>query len=142
MSTQSSTHVRRAVATAEPVEAEPVTINAEALASTAPDDLRDLRAALADEGYVPAGLRVEAEFGADSIIETQREADRLRSLVRAASHLGAGELVVEAGAVADPTTVGPALDALAERADREGVSLTVDGDVAAGVDRTTGDSGA
>ncbi|WP_284013471.1 hypothetical protein [Halobaculum litoreum] len=139
MSTQSSSHVRRAVATAEPVDAEPVTIDAAALESTAPGDLRDLRAALAREGYVPAGLRVEAEFATDSSIETQREADRLRSLVRAASHLGAGELVVEADAVADPAKVRPALAALAERADREGVSLTVAGDRA--VDPTA-DAGA
>lgn len=132
MSTQSSTHVRQAVATAEPVDVEPVTIDADALPSTAPDDLRDLRAALAEEGYVPAGLRVEAEFAADCSIETQREADRLRSLLRAASQLGAGELVVEPGSVVDPAKVRPALDALAERADREGVSLTVEGDVAGG----------
>jgi len=132
MSTQSSTHVRQAVATAEPVDVEPVTIDADALPSTAPGDLRDLRAALAEEGYVPAGLRVEAEFGADCSIETQREADRLRSLLRAASQLGAGELVVESGSVVDPAKVRPALEALAERADREGVSLTVEGDVAGG----------
>ncbi|QZP38631.1 hypothetical protein [Halobaculum magnesiiphilum] len=144
MSTQSSTHVRRAVATAEPVDAEPVTIDADALPSTAPGDLRDLRAALADEGYVPAGLRVQAEFEADCSIETQREADRLRSLLRAASHLGAGELVIDPGAVADPAKVRPALDALTERADREGVSLTVDGGlgVDADADRTDGDAGA
>ncbi|QZX98676.1 TIM barrel protein [Halobaculum rubrum] len=140
MSTQSSTHLRQAVATAEPVDAEPVTIDADGLQSTAPGDLRDLRAALADEGYVPAGLRVEAEFGADCSIETQREVDRLRSLLRAANQLGAGELVVEPGAVVDPAKVRPALDALAERADREGVSLTVEGDVSAG--RTDGDGGA
>ncbi|SHH59837.1 apurinic/apyrimidinic endonuclease family protein [Halobaculum gomorrense] len=137
MSTQSSSHVRRAVATAEPVEAEPVTIDAAALSSTAPGDLRDLRAALADEGYVPAGIRVEAEFAADCSIQTQQEADRLRSLVRAASHLGAGELAVDPGAVADPEKVRPALDALAERAEREGVSLTIEGDAVA-LDRTDG----
>ncbi|MFC7069105.1 hypothetical protein [Halobaculum lipolyticum] len=129
MSTQSSSHVRRAVATAQPVDAEPVTIDAAALSSTAPADLRDLRAALAEEGYVPAGLRAAADFSADCSIETQREADRLRSLVRAASHLGAGELVVDADAAADSGKVASALDALAERADREGVSLTVVGDV-------------
>lgn len=129
MSTQSSSHVRRAVATAEPVDAEPVTIDAAALSSTAPADLRDLRAALAEEGYVPAGLRVAADFSADCSIETQREADRLRSLVRAASHLGAGELVVDADAAADTGKVASALEALAERAEREGVSLTVVGDV-------------
>ncbi|WP_435065425.1 hypothetical protein [Halobaculum sp. EA56] len=129
MSTHASTHVRRAVDTAEPVDAEPVTIDAGALESTAPADLRDLRAALAEEGYVPAGLRVEADFSADCSFETQREADRLRSFVRAAGHLGAGELVVEADAVGDETKVTPALEALAERAEREGVSLTVDGPV-------------
>lgn len=129
MSTHAPADVRRAVATAEPVEAEPVTIDAAALESTAPDDLRTLRSALADEGYVPAGLRVEADFSADSSIETQREADRLRSLLRAASHLGAGELVVETDGVDDPETVRPALEALNERAEREGVSLTVNAPV-------------
>lgn len=129
MSTQSPSHVRQAVATAEPVDADPVTIDAAALESTAPGDLRDLRAALAEEGYVPAGLRVTADFSTDCSIETQREADRLRSLVRAASHLGAGELVVETGDVTDPSKVDPALSALSERADREGVSVTVRGDL-------------
>ncbi|MFC7096539.1 hypothetical protein [Halobaculum marinum] len=129
MSTQSPAHVRQAVASAEPVDAEPVTIDAAALSSTAPADLRDLRAALADEGYVPAGLRVEADFTTDCSIETQREADRLRSLVRTASHLGAGELVVHTDADADAEKVCPALEALAERAEREGVSLTVAGAV-------------
>lgn len=135
MSTHASSGVHRAVATAEPVDAEPVTLDAAALSSTAPDDLRELRAALAEEGYVPAGLRVAADFGADCSIETQREADRLRTYLRAARHLGAGELTVEAGAVASPAKAKPALDALAERADREGVALVVEGpvDVDAGV---------
>ncbi|UIO99252.1 hypothetical protein Hbl1158_12020 [Halobaculum sp. CBA1158] len=127
MSTHAASHVQRAVASAESVDAEPVIVEAAALESTAPGDLRNLRAALADEGYVPAGLRVEADFGTDCSIETQREADRLRSLLRAASHLGAGELVVDPGDVAAPGKVAPALDALDERADREGVSLTVTG---------------
>lgn len=129
MSTQSPTNVRQAVATAEPVDAEPVTIDAAALESTAPGDLRDLRAALAEEGYVPAGLRVTADFSTDCSIETQREADRLRSLVRAATHLGAGELVVETGDVTDASKVDPALSALSERAEREGVAVTIHGDL-------------
>ncbi|WP_277555413.1 hypothetical protein [Halobaculum limi] len=129
MSTQSPTNVRQAVATAEPVDAEPVTIDAAALESTAPGDLRDLRAALAEEGYVPAGLRVSADFSTDCSIETQREADRLRSLVRAATHLGAGELVVETGDVTDASKVDPALSALSERAEREGVAVTIHGDL-------------
>ena len=128
MSTHATSRIGRAVEAAEPVDATPVTLDADALESTAPTDLRELRAALADAGYVPAGVRVEADFSADCSIETQREADRLRSLLRAATHLGAGELVVEPGAVAAPAKVRPALAALAERAEREGVSLTVDGD--------------
>ena len=128
MSTHATSRIGRAVESAEPVDATPVTLDADALESTAPADLRELRTELAEAGYVPAGVRVEADFSEDCSIETQREADRLRSLVRATSHLSAGELVVDAGAVAAPEKVRPAVEALAERAEREGVSLTVDGD--------------
>ena len=130
--TAPSADVQRAVAASEPADVEPVTIDAAALESTAPEYLRDFRADLDDAGYLPAGLRVEACFAEDCSIETQAEADRIRGLVRAASFLGANRVRVVAEEVAEPAKVEPALAALAERADREGVSLTVTGAVSVG----------
>ena len=127
MSTSATPSVERAVAASEPADVEPVTIAADALDSTAPEYLRDLRTDLAEAGYLPAGLRVEACFAEDCSFETQSEADRLRGLVRAASFLGAGRVTVVADEIAEPAKVEPALAALAERATREGVTLTVEG---------------
>ncbi|WP_435125013.1 hypothetical protein [Halobaculum sp. D14] len=129
MSTSATTSVERAVAASEPADVEAVTLDAAALESTAPEHLRDLKADLAAEGYHPAGLRVTACFEEDCSLDTQQEADRLRGLVRAASFLGAGEVTVVADEVANPAKAEPALAALAERAEREGVSLTVQGPV-------------
>ncbi|QLG62137.1 hypothetical protein [Halorarum salinum] len=129
MSTSAKPSVERAVAASEPADVEPVTLEAAALESTAPEYLRDLKADLSEAGYLPAGLGVEACFSENCSIETQAECDRLRGLVRAASFLGVGRVTVRAEPVADPTKVEPALAALAERAEREGVTLTVEGPV-------------
>lgn len=133
-STAATPDVERAVAASEPADVEPVTLDAAALSSTAPEYLREFRADLDDAGYLPAGLRVEACFAEDCSIETQAEADRIRGLVRAASFLGATRVRVVAEDVAEPAKVEPALAALAERAEREGVSLTVAGPVSVGRD--------
>jgi sugar phosphate isomerase/epimerase len=130
MSTTATTRVERAVAASEPANVEPVELDADALESSAPEYLRDLKTELAAEGYQPASLRAEACFSEDCSLATQREADRLREVVRAASFLGVGRLTVEITDVSDPDVVEPALAALAERAEREGVTLSVDGPVA------------
>lgn len=131
-STAASPDVERAVDASEPADVEPVVVDAATLESTAPEYLRAFRADLDAAGYLPAGLRVEACFAEDCSIETQTEADRIRGLVRAASFLGATRVRVVAEEVADPEKVEPALAALAERAEREGVSLTVSGPVDVG----------
>ena len=133
MSTSATPSVERAVAASEPADVEPVTLDAGVLASTAPDYLRELRAELEAAGYLPAGLRVEACFSEDCSFRTQAEADRLRTVVRAASFLGVGRVTVHADEVADPAKVEPALAALAERAEREGLTVAVEGPV--GLDR-------
>jgi hypothetical protein len=108
---------------------EPVELTAAALESTAPSYLRELKAELAAEGYQPATLRVEASFDESGSLAAQREADRLRELVRAASFLGAGRLAVDVTRVRDESAAEPALAALRERAERDGVTLTLDGPV-------------
>ncbi|MFB6177174.1 MAG: hypothetical protein ABEI99_08560 [Halobaculum sp.] len=130
MSTTATSQVERAVAASEPADVESVELSAKSLDSTAPEYLRDLKAELAAEGYQPATLRVEACFSDDCSIATQEEADRIRELVRTASFLGAARLTVDVTEVADETAVETALAALSERAEREGVALTVDGPVA------------
>jgi len=64
---------------------------------------------------------VAARFDGGDTLATQREADRLRELVRAASFLGAGRIEVRLDEVPDRNAAEPALSALAERARREGV---------------------
>lgn len=128
-STTGNPSVERAVAASEPADVEPVTLDAGALDSIAPDYLHDLKADLASAGYLPAGLSAAACFSADCSLETQAEADRLRGLVRAASFLGVGRLTIRTDEVTAPAKAKPALAALAERAEREGVTLTVEGPV-------------
>lgn len=111
-------------------EAEPVSIPASELESTAPEYLRTLKYDLASEDKVPAVVECTADFGEDCSFATQEETERLREYVRAASFLGAGRVDVAVEAVANPEKVEPALQACAERARREGVSLTIDGPVA------------
>jgi sugar phosphate isomerase/epimerase len=122
-----STSVEQAVAACRPAEIEPVELSAESLDTTAPGYLRELKRELSNEGYQPAQLSVEARFEEDCSLATQEEADRLRAFVRAASFLGAGSLTVTVDEVGDAEKVRPALSALAERAHREGVTLTVEG---------------
>ncbi|QKG93734.1 hypothetical protein HPS36_13010 [Halorubrum salinarum] len=127
MSTTSSSGIERTLRGCRPADVDPVVIDATDLDSTAPDHLRDLKQGLAARGYQPAAVATEASFDAESTLERQREADRLRELVRAASFLGAGriEVAVENEPCEETRT---ALAALAERADREGVEFVrVDG---------------
>lgn len=126
----STSHTETAVESCRPADAEPVTLPASALESTAPEYLRDLKYELSREGKVPAELTVEACFDEDCSLATQEEAERLRGFVRAASFLGAGRLTVSVDAVADAGKVSPALEACRERARREGVSLVVEGTAA------------
>jgi hypothetical protein len=120
-----TTHADDAVRECSPDDATPVTIDADDLASTAPEYLRDLKYDLAEEGYVPARVETTACFDEDCSLATQDEADRIRDVVRAASFLGVSTLELDVEAVADAAKVQPAVDALAERARREGVSLVV-----------------
>lgn len=126
MSTTSSADVDRPIERCRPEDVTPVRLEASTLASTAPDYLHTLRRELDREGLIPARLVVEASFEADCSLEVQREADRIREYVRAASVLGAGTVSVDCVAVSDPATVRPALAACAERAAREGLSFDLD----------------
>lgn len=122
-----STLQRPAVERCRPVEATPVRLDGDALDSTAPDYLRDLKEELADERLVPATLTVEACFEEDCSLSTQEEAERIREHIRAAAFLGAGTLSVSFDSIADERKVRPALAACAERARRDGVTLDLDG---------------
>lgn len=122
-----STPQRPAVERCRPVEATPVRLDGDALDSTAPDYLRDLKEELAGERLVPATLTVEACFEEDCSLSTQEEAERIREHIRAAAFLGAGTLSVSFDSIADERKVRPALAACAERARRDGVTLELDG---------------
>lgn len=122
-----STSRQPAVEGCRPEEATPVRLEAEALDSTAPDYLRELKEELTDERLVPARLIVDACFDEDCSLSTQEEAQRIREHIRAASFLGAGTLTVAFDGVANERKVRPALAACAERARRDGVVLEVDG---------------
>lgn len=128
MSTTHSPSVEQAVSACRPADVTPVELDATSLESTAPSYLRDLKGELADAGYQPATLAVTATFDEDCSLATQTEVDGLREYVRAAAFLGVSRLSVRVDAVTAPEKVEPALDALAERAIREGVRLTLDGD--------------
>lgn len=125
MSVTRSQHVDRAVTGTADVEA--VELEAASLETTAPEYLRDLKADLADEGYQPATVSASACFGEDCSLATQEEADRLRDVVRAAAFLGAGTVAVTVEEAYGLAKVRPALEALEERARREGVRLSVSG---------------
>ena len=122
MSTTQSAGIERALRGCRPADVDPVVIDAADLDSTAPEQLRELKRGLAARGYQPAAVAASAEFDAGSTLGRQREADRLRELVRAAAFLGAGriEVAVDADEADEAET---ALAALSERADREGVEL-------------------
>jgi len=128
MSTTQSDGIEAALRGCRPADIDPIVVDAADLESTAPEHLRDLKAALSARGYQPATLSVAARFDGGDTLAAQREADRLRELVRAASFLGAGRIEVGLDEVADRDAAEPALSALAERARREGVELVrVDG---------------
>ena len=129
MSTTPTPNVERAVEGCQRTNVEPVSLAANALDSTAPEYLRDLKRELTDEGLHAADLRVEARFDEDCSLATQEEIDRVRGYVRAAAFLGAARITVEFEEVADAEKVRPALEACAERARRDGVTLSVDGPV-------------
>lgn len=121
----SSADAAAGIAESLETDATPVGIDADDLESTSPEYLRDLKYDLSRDDYVVARLRVRACFEESCSLETQREAERLRKYVRAAAFLGASTLTVDVEEVSDPEKVEPALDACAERARREGVSLDV-----------------
>ncbi|WP_436343605.1 hypothetical protein [Natronorubrum sp. FCH18a] len=110
-----------------PADVTPVTLEAPTLESTAPDYLRELKRELTDEGLLPADLVVDACFDEDCSLATQEEIDRVRSYVRAGAFLGVGTVTLEIDDIADPEKVRPALAACAERAEREGIALELDG---------------
>jgi len=110
-----------------PTDSTPVTVDADTIADASREDLRSLADDLADEGYVPAEVAVDAAFEEDCSLATQREADRLRELVENAAFLGANRLTVEVREAAAPEKVRPALSAVAERARRDGLAVEVDG---------------
>lgn len=116
-----------AIAGCRPSDGTPVAIDASALESTADAYLKSLKRAFDAEDYVPDTLVVEAEFDAGSSLTTQAEADRIRKYLSVADYLGAGTVRLDVGTVADPRTVRPAIAALSERAEREGLALVVDG---------------
>ncbi|AGN02905.1 hypothetical protein L593_14855 [Salinarchaeum sp. Harcht-Bsk1] len=106
-----------------------VRLDAESLESTSPEYLRDCRAGLVGEGLAPVELAVEARFDADSSLDTEAEADRIRGLIRAATFLGANRVVVRIDAASVPDAADTALRACAERARREGVGFEIEGPV-------------
>lgn len=129
MSAAPSPNLERTKEHCRTADVTPVTIDAEALESTAPGYLRDLKRELTGDGLYPAGLEVTACFDEDCSLSTQETVDRLRDHVRAAAFLGAGEVTVTLDAVANEEKVRPALAACEERARREGVSFEIDGPV-------------
>ncbi|MEY7849902.1 hypothetical protein AB7C87_11975 [Natrarchaeobius sp. A-rgal3] len=127
MSTTPSSEFAPTIDRCRPADATPVSLEATDLESTAPAYLRDLKREFAEEGLVPAALTVEACFDEDCSLATQEEVDRIRSYVRAGAFLGVASVSVAVDDVADPEKVRPALSACAERAEREGVVLDLDG---------------
>jgi hypothetical protein len=123
MSASTPSGVQAAIDTGRPTDLTPIALEASALESTAPEYLRDLKGGLADAGYLPAELTVDAQFDEDCPIAVQREADRLREYVRAAAFLGAGRLIVDVHDESRPDDIDSALAALEERARREGVTF-------------------
>lgn len=120
-----STSAEAAVAGCRPADGTPVTIDAEAIESTADDTLRALKGDLADAGLVPSTLELKAAFDADCSLTTQAEADRVRNYLQAATFLGAGTVRLVVEGPVDAAKVEPAVEALRERAEREGLELVV-----------------
>ncbi|WP_440990207.1 hypothetical protein [Haloarchaeobius baliensis] len=129
MSATPSANVERTIEHCRPEDLQPVSLDAQALDSTAPEYLRELKHELTESGYVPSVLTVRACFDEDCSLSTQREVDRVRGYVRAAAFLGAARVTVACDDVADADKVEPALSACAERARREGVGFELDGPI-------------
>ncbi len=126
MSTTSGPELESPIDRCRPADVTPVTLEATALESTAPEYLRDLKRELHGEGLSPAELTLEACFDEDCSLATQGEIDRIRSYVRAGAFLGVDSVTVSADTVANAEKVRPAIAACAERADREGIALELD----------------
>jgi len=123
----STTQATGTVEGCRPTDQTPVAVDGETITDATREDLRTLAGDLASEGYVPAEVTAEACFDEDCSLATQREADRLRELVDAASFLGANRLAVDVGDVTAPEKARPALSAVAERARRDGLVFDVQG---------------
>lgn len=132
MSATPTPDVERAIDGCQQAEVTSVRLTADALDSTAPEYLRDLKHELAEEGFQPAELTVNGCFDADCSLATQEEIDRIRGYVRAASFLGAARLTISVDEVANEQKVRPALEACAERARREGVTVELDAPITLG----------
>ncbi|USZ72893.1 hypothetical protein [Natronosalvus halobius] len=126
MSTTSSPQFERTIDRCRPTDVTPVALDASDLDSTAPEYLRDLKREFTRNDLFPAGLTVDACFAEDCSLDTQAEIDRVRSYVRAGAFLGVGTVTVDCDDVANAEKVRPALEACAERADREGLSFELD----------------
>ncbi|MFP8954884.1 hypothetical protein ACLI4Z_18270 [Natrialbaceae archaeon A-arb3/5] len=129
MSTTSSSTRSSPIERCQPAEVTPVTIEADALESTAPAYLRELTSEFVEADLAPTGLTVEACFDEDCSLATQEEIDRIRSYVRAGAFLGVSSVSVTIDDVADLDKVRPALAACAERAEREGIVLDLEGPI-------------
>lgn len=129
MSTTPSPSPESAIDGCRPADVTPVTLEAAAIESTAPEYLRDLKRELTEEGLFPAGLAVDTCFERDCSLATQDEIDRVRGYVRAGAFLGVGTVTVRVDEVANPEKVRPALAACAERAERDGLSLELEGTI-------------
>lgn len=110
-----------------PTDVTAVEISGTDLETTAPSYLRELKAQFIAHDRQPSRIVVSATFDTACSIETQHEVDRLRDYVRTASVLGAGQLVVEIDDVEAPDRVEPALAALSEQAERNGIALSITG---------------
>ncbi|EMA30906.1 hypothetical protein [Halobiforma nitratireducens] len=129
MSTTSSPDRPSPIDCCSQTDVTPVTIDAADLESTAPEYLRDLKRDLAEANLAPTGLTVRACFDEDCSLATQEEVDRIRGYVRAGAFLGVASVTVSVSDVEDPEKVRPALEACAERADREGIVLDLEGPI-------------
>jgi hypothetical protein len=123
----STTQTAGTIEGCRPTDQTPVAVDGETITGAPREDLRTLADDLASEDLVPAEVTAEVCFGEDCSLATQREADRLRDLVDAATFLGANRLTVDVCDVTAPEKARPALAAVAERARRDGVALDVQG---------------
>lgn len=115
------------IAGCRPATGTPVVIEADAIESTTDDHLRRLKRRLNDANYVPSTLVVEASFDPGCSLTTQSEADRVREYLRAAAYLGAGTVRLDIDDDPSADRIRQTVDALRERAEREGLALKIDG---------------